>query len=76
MQRYFDNFQLSKDFVEINLDELDSVLAADYSLGAVTWADFFFSFKKVTPLAEYVIPTLGDLKNTHKENVPYRGRQL
>lgn len=76
LQRYFDNFQLSKDFVEINLDELDSVLAADYSLGAVTWADFFFSFKKVTPLAEYVIPTLGDLKNTHKENVPYRGRQL
>lgn len=76
LQRYFDNFQLSKDFVEIAIDELDSVLAADYSLGAVTWADFFFSFKKVTPLAEYVIPTLGDLKNTHKENVPYRGRQL
>ena len=76
LQRYFDNFQLSKDFVEIALDELDSVLAADYSLGAVTWADFFFSFKKVTPLAEYVIPTLGDLKNTHKENIPYRGRQL
>ena len=76
LQRYFDNFQLSKDFVEIATDELDSVLAADYSLGAVTWADFFFSFKKVTPLAEYVIPTLGDLKNTHKENVPYRGRQL
>nr|DAE94503.1 MAG TPA: Major capsid protein [Microviridae sp.] len=76
LQRYFDNFQLNKDFVEIAIDELDSVLAADYSLGAVTWADFFFSFKKVTPLAEYVIPTLGDLKNTHKENVPYRGRQL
>lgn len=76
LQRYFDNFQLSKDFVEIAVDELDSVLAADYSLGAVTWADFFFSFKKVTPLAEYVIPTLGDLKNTHKENIPYRGRQL
>ena len=76
LQRYFDNFQLSKDFIEIAIDELDSVLAADYSLGAVTWADFFFSFKKVTPLAEYVIPTLGDLKNTHKENVPYRGRQL
>ena len=76
LQRYFDNFQLGKDFVEIAIDELDSVLAADYSLGAVTWADFFFSFKKVTPLAEYVIPTLGDLKNTHKENVPYKGRQL
>ena len=55
LQRYFNNFQLSKDFVEIAIDELDSVLAADYSLGAVTWADFFFSFKKVTPLAEYVI---------------------
>lgn len=76
LQRYFASVQLDDDFVKIQKDELDDVLAADYKLGAVTWADFFFSFKKVTPLAEYVIPTLGDLKNTHKENVPYRGRQL
>lgn len=76
LQRYFETFQLSADWVTIQRDDLDNVLAADYDLGAVTWADFFFSFKKVTPLAEYVIPTLGDLKNTHKENVPYRGRQL
>lgn len=76
LQRYFSNFQLSTDFVEIGVDELDTVLAADYNLGAVTWADFFFSFKKVTPLSEYIIPTLGDLKNTHKENIPYKGRQL
>ena len=76
LQRYFSSVQLGKDFVEIAPDELDYVTAAEYTLGAITWADFFFSFKKVTPLAEYVIPTLGDLKNTHKENVPYRGRQL
>lgn len=76
LQRYFSSVQLSKDFVEIAPDELDYVTAAEYTLGALTWADFFFSFKKVTPLAEYVIPTLGDLKNTHKENIPYRGRQL
>lgn len=76
LQRYFASVQLDDDFVKIQKDELNDVLAADYKLGAVTWADFFFSFKKVTPLAEYVIPTLGDLKNTHKENVPYRGRQL
>ena len=76
LQRYFASVQLDTDFVEIQKDELDQVLAANYHLGAVTWADFFFSFKKVTPLAEYVIPTLGDLKNTHKENIPYRGRQL
>ncbi len=76
LQRYFSSVQLDKDFVEIATDELDYVTAAEYVLGAITWADFFFSFKKVTPLAEYVIPTLGDLKNTHKENIPYRGRQL
>ena len=76
LQRYFASVQLDTDFVEIQKDELNDVLATDYSLGAVTWADFFFSFKKVTPLSEYVIPTLGDLKNTHKENIPYRGRQL
>ena len=76
LQRYFSSVQLGKDFVEIALDELDYVTAAEYALGAITWADFFFSFKKVTPLAEYVIPTLGDLKNTHKENIPYKGRQL
>ena len=76
LQRYFASVQLDDDFVKIQKDELDDVLAVDYKLGAVTWADFFFSFKKVTPLAEYVIPTLGDLKNTHKENVPYKGRQL
>lgn len=76
LQRYFSQVQLDKDFVTIGVDELDSVLAADYTLGAVTWADFFFDFKKVSPLSEYVIPTLGDMKNTHKENIPYRGRQL
>lgn len=76
LQRYFSQVQLDKDFVTIGIDELDSVLAADYTLGAVTWADFYFDFKKVSPLSEYVIPTLGDLKNTHKENIPYRGRQL
>lgn len=76
LQRYFSSVQLGKDFVEIAVDELDYVTAAEYTLGAITWADFFFSFKKVTPLAEYVIPTLGDLKNTHKENIPHRGRQL
>ena len=76
LQRYFASVQLDTDFVEIQKDDLNDVLAANYSLGAVTWANFFFSFKKVTPLSEYVIPTLGDLKNTHKENIPYRGRQL
>lgn len=76
LQRYFSSVQLDKDFVSIAVDELDDVLASDYTLGAVTWADFYFDFKKVSPLSEYVIPTLGDLKNTHKENIPYRGRQL
>lgn len=77
LQRSFSfGVDLSSDFLHIPKDFLDSVTAADYKTGALTWADFYFNFKKVSPLSEYVIPTLGDLKNTHKEDVDYRGRYL
>ncbi len=68
--------ELSTAFLEIPKEFLDPVLAVDSDMGAVTWCDFYFSLKKTSPLSEYVIPTLGDLKNTHKENVDYRGRYL
>lgn len=68
---------LSSSFLEIPTDFLDQVQAVDTSTsGYSAWLDVYLSLNKVSPLSEYVIPTLGDLKNTHKESVPYRGRQL
>ena len=68
---------LSTQFLEIPKNALDGILASSsMNGGAISWCDFYFNFKKVTPFSEYVIPTLGDLKNTHKENIDYRGRYL
>lgn len=68
---------LSTDFIQISTSALDQVTAVASSLSNYgAWYDIFLSLKKVSPLSEYVIPTLGDLKNTHKESVPYRGRML
>lgn len=68
---------LGTEFIQIPQDYLDQVQSVDTSVsGFNAWVDMYFNFKKVSPLSEYVIPTLGDLKNTHKESIPYRGRML
>lgn len=68
---------LSTDFIQIKTTALDQVTAVSSTLSQYgAWYDIFLSLKKVSPLSEYIIPTLGDLKNTHKESVPYRGRML
>lgn len=68
---------LGTEFIQIPEDYLDQVQSVDTSVsGFNAWVDMYFNFKKVSPLSEYVIPTLGDLKNTHKESIPYRGRML
>ena len=78
LQRSFDNsVALTTDFIQIGTDALDNVLAATTeSLGFSAWYDIYLSLHKVSPLSEYVIPTLGDLKNTHKETIDYRGKML
>lgn len=78
LQRSFDEIPtLGTQFLQIPTDYLDQVFASSVDVsGFSAWYDIFISMKKISPLSEYVIPTLGDLKNTHKENVPYRGRQL
>lgn len=69
--------ELGSDFLRIPEDYMDQVQAVDTSTsGFNAWVDMYFNFRKVSPLSEYVIPTLGDLRNTHKENIPYRGRML
>lgn len=68
---------LSTDFIQIKTSSLDQVTAVTSTISQYgAWYDIFLSLKKVSPLSEYIIPTLGDLKNTHKESVPYRGRML
>lgn len=77
LSRAFDSTALNTDFVTIPTTAMDNVTAVKGDLSKYgAWADFFFSFKKVSPLSEYVQPTLGDMRNTHKENVDYRGKQL
>ena len=80
LQRTFGNFStigLNSAFIEIPTNYMDQVTSVSSTLSQYgAWANFFFSFKKVSPLSEYVIPTLGDLKDTHKEDVPYRGTML
>lgn len=77
LSRAFSNTALNTDFVTIPTTAMDNVTAVKGDLSKYgAWADFYFSFKKVSPLSEYVQPTLGDMRNTHKENVDYRGKQL
>lgn len=69
--------ELGSEFLQIPQDYMDQVQSVDTSVqGFNAWVDMYFNFKKVSPLSEYVIPTLGDLKNTHKEDIPNRGRML
>lgn len=75
--RSFAETSLNTDFVTIPTTAMDNVTAVKGDLSKYgAWADFYFSFKKVSPLSEYVQPTLGDLRNTHKENIDYRGKYL
>ena len=68
---------LGTEFIQIPQDYLDQVQVVNTSTsGFSAWADIYFNFKKISPLSEYVIPTLGDLKHTRKSSVPYRGRML
>lgn len=77
LSRSFATTALNTDFVTIPTTAMDNVTAVKGDLSKYgAWADFYFSFKKVSPLSEYVQPTLGDMRNTHKENVDYRGKQL
>lgn len=78
LQRSFTSApSLSTDFLQIPKNFMDQVFNTSIDLSDFNaWLDVYFNFRKVSPLSEYVIPTLGDLKNTHKESIDYRGRML
>lgn len=78
LQRSFeDKPDLSTSFIQIPQNFLSSIKSySGQSSNFDYWANFYFSYKRINPLSEYIIPTLGDLKNTHRINIPFRGRQL
>ncbi len=75
--RSTDSWALTTDFLEIPTDFLDQVSNVSTSVAGCSYMyDIYFSLKIVRTLSEYVIPTLGDLKDVHKERIPFRGRQI
>ena len=77
LQRSVTTPVLNTAFLEIPQDYLDQVTATTSAVSRFgCWCDMYLSFKKVSTLAQYVIPTLGDIKNTHIEYVDKGGRRL
>lgn len=56
------------------LDNLFSVSSENMCLSC--WFEIFWSFKAVMPLAEFCVPTLGELQDTHTINVKQGGSRL
>lgn len=74
---FFSPPTLGSDFLEIPIDFLDQVTAVTGTASKFgCWVDMYLSMKKVSTLSAYQIPTLGDIKNTHKEYIDKGGRRL
>lgn len=83
LQRSFDAYsledlpQLGSQFIEIPTSYLDGVSAVNGDVSKYgCWVDAHFNYHKVSTLAAYSIPTLGDPKNTHTEVIPNGGSRL
>lgn len=64
-------------FLEIGRNDLDSLLSvASSTLKFTCWYECFWVFKAVMPLAEFCVPTLGDLQDTHEIKVKQGGSRL
>lgn len=69
--------QLSTAFLEIPQNALDSVFATSVAVTKLScWYEIFFSFKVSMPLADFCIPTLGDIQDTHTIKTPVGGSRL
>lgn len=68
---------LGTDFVTIAQNALDSVLAVSTStMNLSCWWEIYFKFKVVMPLADFCIPTLGDIQDTHTIKTTVGGSRL
>lgn len=71
------DLELGSEFLQIPINALDQVQALHTStLGYSCSVDCFFKCSKVSTLPAYSLPTLGDLKNTHKGHVSRGGSVL
>lgn len=69
--------QLSTSFLQIPQDALDAVFAVSTaSMNLSCWYEIFFEFKVSMPLADFCIPTLGDIQDTHTQHTPIGGSKL
>lgn len=79
LQRKFSSVpQFSTSFLEIGIGDLDNILAVSAAqAGFSCWYQVFWVFKYVAPLAEFCIPTLGDMtEDTHEIRIPVGGSRL
>lgn len=69
--------QFSTDFLQIPQSALDSVFAVSTdSMNLSCWYEIFFEFKASMPLADFCIPTLGDIQDTHTISTKIGGSRL
>lgn len=72
-----DPFTLTTSFLEIPQNALDSVFATSVAVSKLScWYEIFFEFKVSMPLADFCIPTLGDIQDTHTIKAPIGGSRL
>lgn len=78
LQRIFTNVpNFNTSFLEIPQDALDDVFAVStYGQNLSCWYEIFFEFKVSMPLADFCIPTLGDIQDTHTQHTKIGGSRL
>lgn len=68
---------LTSSFLEIPQNALDSVFAVSTEeMNLSCWYEIYFKFKVSMPLADFCIPTLGDLQDTHTIKTSVGGSRL
>jgi hypothetical protein len=71
------DLSLTTGFLEIPQDALDDIFAVSTeSMNLSCWYEIFFAFKVSMPLADFCIPTLGELEDTHTIKSTVGGSRL
>lgn len=77
LQRNIGTVTLSTAFLEIPQNALDDVFAVSTeSMNLSCWYEIYFDFKVSMPLADFCIPTLGDIGDTHTIKATQGGSRL
>ena len=80
LQRYFSYTShptVNSAFITIPTNAMDNITSTTADISNFgCWVDSGWSYKKVSTLPAYSIPTLGDIKNTHTISVDSGGKRL